>query len=92
MSAIGSPVYRLTFTFVWVAALLIIGLPKLAVYSGETREIWKQFWLAIASVIPLVVVFPVFVRGSLRSRILGAVLCIFPCVGLLIVLFWEHFR
>ena len=91
MDARDSSVHRLTFSFVWVIALIFFGLPELAKYGGYTREVWKTFWLSCSSVIPIVVVLPVIFKGSFKLRIAGAVLCIFPCLVLYIVL-REHFR
>ena len=84
-----SPAGRLGFTFVWVIAFLIY-LPRLASYGGPTREIWKQFWMACWAIVPIVVVWPVLVRGDYRWRIVVGVLCILPCIVIYTV-FRDHF-
>jgi hypothetical protein len=91
MSERDSNMNRLAVGFVMVVALFIYGFPKLVLYVGPTREVWKQFWLASGAVVPLVVLLPVVLRGSLRLRFASVLLCVFPCLVLYSVL-KDHFR
>src|SRR4051812_22165269 len=81
---------RFAVAFVLDLGLVIFGLDRMARYSTWEAQVWAEFWLALTSVIPIVVLWPVVRYGSLWLRLGASLLYVLP----LLVLSWvlpSHF-
>ena len=64
----------------------LLGLDWVARYSTEEAEAWKHFWLAGASFLVLVLLWPILRRGNAYLRLGSGLLAIPP----IWVLFWTE--
>src|SRR4051794_29336537 len=81
---------RFVVPFLSVLLLLFFALPWMAVYSSYEAQVWKQFWLASASVGCLAILWASLRRGGVWLRALSGLLAIVPCF----ILYWalsDHF-
>src|SRR5437588_7506339 len=82
---------RFGVALVFDLGLLIFGLDRMARYSTWEAQVWADFWLAVTSVIPIIILWPIVRHGRFWSRLGATLLCIFP----LLVLGWafaDHFH
>jgi hypothetical protein len=65
--------------------VLVFGLPRAARYSTFEAQVWVDFWIALISVISIIVLWPIVRRGRPWPWLGACVLCLFPCL----TLFWA---